>query len=95
MGDFRNAMLAGIALVICSLGLYSLGPNDPIGGCMLLPGVIVGIYASVIASGNPHGVSLILLLVVACFVNYFFYTILVYCLLRFYHRSSKSEQVDQ
>jgi len=88
-------MLAGIGLVICSLGLYSLAPNDPIGGYMLFPGVLAGLYASVITSGNPHGGSTAVVVGVASFVNYFFFTIVVYCVLRFYHRSSKSEQVDR
>jgi hypothetical protein len=55
MRDFPSAVLAGVALVIFSLGLYSLAPDDPVGGYALMPGLIVGFYASVFASGNPHG----------------------------------------
>jgi hypothetical protein len=92
MRDFRNAVLAGTALVVFSLGLYSLAPDDPIGGYALLPGVIVGIYASVIASGNPHVLSKAVIVAVTCLVNCFFYTMVVYFLLRFY-KSWKSKRL--
>jgi len=92
MRDFRNAVLAGIALVVCSLALYSLAPTgDPLQGYVLIPGVIVGMYVSMIASGNPHGGSLMVMLVVASFVNCFFYAVVTFSILRFCHRSSKSK----
>jgi hypothetical protein len=38
----------------------------------MIPGVVFGLYASVIVSGNPHGGGTAPLLIVASVVNYFF-----------------------
>jgi hypothetical protein len=83
-------MIAGIALVVCTdLLSAALTPGGPVAGYVLLPGVILGMLASVIVSGNPHGGSLGVVMVVARLANYFFYVIVVYCMLLLWRRAFK------
>jgi hypothetical protein len=84
MDDLSNSLIIAAVAVLCSLILYHAG--DPFKPLVLLPGLIIGMYASVIVSGNPHGGSLAVVVVVAAFVNYFVYAILAYSGFRIYGR---------
>ena len=44
-------------------------PAEPFSGYAMMPGVIFGLYASIIISGNPHGGETAPLLIVASIVN--------------------------
>ena len=64
-------------------------PAEPFSGYAMMPGVIFGLYASIIISGNPHGGETAPLLIVASIVNFFFWTMVCYAALAVYRRLSK------
>jgi hypothetical protein len=79
---------AGV-LVACSLVPYILAGAGPFSGYAMMPGVIFGMYASVIISGNPHGGEMAPVLIVGSIVNFSFWTIVCYATLAVYFRLSK------
>ena len=81
--------MAGAILVLCSLVPYALQGAQPSSGYAMIPGVIFGLYASVIVSGNPHGGSTASLLIVASIVNFFFYAGICYAVLLLYQTCRK------
>jgi hypothetical protein len=85
----RWSLLSAAALVVCSLVPYILAPAESFSGYAMMPGVILGMYASVIISGNPHGGEMASVLIVASIVNFFFWTMVCYAALAVYRRLSK------
>jgi hypothetical protein len=85
----RWSLLSAAALVVCSLVPYIFAPAEPFSGYAMMPGVIFGLYASVVISGNPHGGQIAPLLIVASIVNFFFWTMVCYAALAVYRRLSK------
>ena len=80
---FNRALLIGVALVLCSLALYNLVPEDA-GPFVIMPGMLVGIVAATIlaaANGNPHGVKLGVMWTVAIFFNFWCYVAITYVVL--------------
>jgi len=89
MHRVRWSLIGGGVLVVYSLVPYIVAPNESFSGYAMMPGVIVGMYASVIISGNPHGGGIAPVLIVGSVVNYFFYATLCYLVLTVYRRFSK------
>jgi len=89
---FNRALLIGVALVLCSLALYNLVPEDA-GPFVIMPGMLVGIVAATIlaaANGNPHGVKLGVMWTVAIFFNFWCYVAIAYVVLSVWFKGSKN-----
>ena len=78
MSILRWSLLSAAVLVLCSLIPYSLEPAEPFSGYALSPGFILGMYASAMFSGYPHGVEIVPMLVISSVVNFFFWTAVSY-----------------
>jgi hypothetical protein len=91
----RWSLLAGAVLVLFSLEPFIFAPTESFSGYALLPGIIIGMYASAAISGYPHGVELAPMLIIASVVNFFFWTIVCYAVLsvyfRFHHKSDSKK----
>jgi multisubunit Na+/H+ antiporter MnhE subunit len=72
---FQRASLTGIALVLCSLAIYKLVPEDA-APYTIFPGFLVGLMVATVlaaAQGNAHNVSVALIWVVGLIVNFLCY----------------------
>jgi hypothetical protein len=88
MHILRWSLLSAAVLVLCSLVPYVFAPAEPFSGYAMLPGIIFGLYASVIISGNPHGGQIAPVLIVGSIVNFFFWVLVCYAGLSAYRRLS-------
>ena len=88
MQILRWALLTGVVLVLISVLLYVLTPSE-VSGYVIVLGVFVGLLASVLTSGNPHGGTSTVVVLVASIVNFLFYTTVSYVVLLVASRHSK------
>lgn len=89
MSISRSSLVTAAIFVLCSLVPFALQPAERSSAYAMMPGVILGMYASVIAIGSPHGGSIAPVLIVGSIVNFFFYTVVCYAVLKLYRRSRK------
>jgi hypothetical protein len=89
---FRLALWISSALIVCSLTVSYLLYPEPAAGMVLAPGIFVGLVASVLTSGNPHGGSFTTIIPFAVATNFPFYLAISYAALAFWSKVSKPKQ---
>lgn len=77
---------------LCSLLPFSLGSVEPWAGYVMMPGVVVGMYASIFMSGNAHGVETAPVVIVGGIVNLVFYTIICLVALAIYSKVQSKQR---
>ncbi len=92
MSVLRQSLLSGAVLPLCSIVPYGFAPAEPFSGYAMSPGIIFGMYGSAMIDGNPHGVNIAGMLIIASFVNFLFWAFVCYCALSAYRRFSKSSR---
>ncbi len=86
MRNLRMSLAISAVLTFCSILPFSLGSVEPWAGYVMMPGVVVGMYASIFISGNAHGVETAPVVIVGGFVNLVFYTIICLVALAIYSK---------